>query len=217
MHSVRSIFFAILDTILPPRARTHRLRTLRDEDIALSPRAHTLLGNTVIALTDYTDETVRDLVQSLKYDGGGKAAQLCARALSEYLEEVIEEARLFSQQRVLIMPVPLHVSRMRERGFNQISLVLERLPPDLRDGTRAHLVHDVLVRARATAPQTHLPRAERLSNVAGAFSVAHPDAIRGAHVFLIDDVTTTGATLVNAGNALRRAGGHVQLLALARA
>jgi len=118
---------------------------------------------------------------------------------------------------MLLVPVPLHASRARERGFNQIALVLQSLPPEFRDGTRARLAPEVLVRSRATKQQTKLPRSERLSNVAGAFEVPDAGFVTHTHVFLIDDVATTGATLANAATPLRRAGATVTLLALARA
>ncbi len=73
------------------------------------------------------------------------------------------------------------------------------------------------MRTRETKPQTRLPRSERLSNVAGAFAVTDEQAIADTHIFILDDVTTTGATLANAATPLRRAGAKVTLLALARA
>jgi predicted amidophosphoribosyltransferase len=91
------------------------------------------------------------------------------------------------------------------------------LPQELRDGTAARLAAEVLMRARATKPQTRLPRSARLSNVAGAFELSPGADIKGTRIFLIDDVTTTGATLVNAAHPLRRAGADVTPLALARA
>jgi ComF family protein len=210
-------FDAVIDVVLPPRERTVRTKTLALEQIPLTPTNHDLLGTRLVTLMDYRRQEVRDLIQSLKYDGGTAAARLCAATLAEYLGEELSDERLFSRSRVLLVPVPLHRSRRRERGYNQISLVLESLPPEFRDGTKARLAPQMLVRARATQPQTRLPRSERLSNVAGAFALADGAEVKGARIFLIDDVATTGATLVNAAHPLRRAGADVTLLALARA
>jgi ComF family protein len=137
--------------------------------------------------------------------------------LAEYLQEEISSAKIFSQKKILLVPVPLHASRVRERGFNQIALVLQSLPQEFRDGTHSHLAPEVLARSRATKPQTKLHRSERLSNVAGAFAIPDGVHIKNVHIFLIDDVATTGATLANAATPLRRAGAAVTLLALARA
>jgi ComF family protein len=208
---------AILDAILPLRPRSARTKALRQEDIPLTPTSHELLGSHVTTLMNYQKKNVQDLIQSLKYDGAGHAAHLCASVLAEYLLEEISNAKNFSTKKILLIPVPLHASRARERGFNQIELVLNALPQEFRDGTRSSLDPRALVRARQTKQQTRLARSERLSNVAGAFMAPHPALVENTHIFLIDDVATTGATLVNAATPLRRAGATVTLLALARA
>jgi len=115
------------------------------------------------------------------------------------------------------MPIPLHLSREKARGFNQIEFVLNRLPREFSDGSLSTLEPDILERTRETKPQTRLSRSDRLSNVAGAFEVASGNDLKNSHIFLIDDVTTTGATLVNASTPLKRAGATVSLIALARA
>ena len=118
---------------------------------------------------------------------------------------------------LFIVPVPLHKNRARERGFNQIELVLKALPQEFRDGTLATYAPHLIERVRETKQQTRLSRSERLSNVAGAFSTPNAGALKKANIVLVDDVTTTGATLVNAAHPLRRAGADVTLIALARA
>ena len=217
MSRLWDILDTILDVILPPRARTMRTKQLSAEDIPLSPTSHDLLGVKITTLMNYQKQEVQDLIQSLKYDGGSRAAQLCAGVLAEYLLEEIASAKQFSTKNILLVPVPLHASRARERGFNQIELVLLSLPQEFRDGTTSRLAPEVIVRSRATKQQTRLSRSERLSNVAGAFEVPNTSFVKNTHVFLIDDVATTGATLANAATPLRRAGAFVTLLALARA
>lgn len=207
----------VVDTILPLHARSARTKARAAEDIPLSPTVHDLLGIRITTLMDYRNPAVEDLIRSLKYDGSGYGARLAATLLADYLREEIESQRNFSQKKILIVPVPLHKSRARERGFNQIELVLNALPQEFRDGTLARLAPEILQRTRATKPQTKLPRSERLSNVAGAFEVPDESLVRGSHIFLMDDVTTTGATLANAATPLRKAGADVALIALARA
>jgi ComF family protein len=207
----------LLDVVLPLRARAARTKSRRLEDIPLRPAEHDLLGERITTVMEYRTAAVQDLVRALKYDGSLHAATLAAQALADFLREEIASGKAFSPREVLLVPVPLHSSRKRERGFNQIELVLRALPKEFKDGTLARFAPEVLVRLRATGPQTKLPRRERIKNVVGAF--ACPDAARLAktHVFLVDDVTTTGATLVNAAAPLRKAGARVSLLALARA
>ncbi len=206
-----------LDVVLPPRERTARTKARTIDDIPLSPTPHELLGAKITTLMHYQNPAVEDLIRSLKYDGSGHAAHLAATVLADYLHEEIASQKSFSAREILLVPVPLHNTRTRERGWNQIELVLNALPTEFRDGTVSALAPKALARTRETKPQTRLPRSERLSNVAGAFEVADTGLIKNSHIFLLDDVTTTGATLVNAATPLKRAGATVTLLALARA
>ena len=217
MAAVRSGLEAAFDAILPPRARSARTKSRTIDEIPLCPTPHELLGTRITTLMDYRSAAVQDLIRSLKYDGSGHAARLAAALLADFLREEIAAARAFSPRRIFIIPIPLHTSRARERGFNQIELVLKALPREFRDGTIATLVPHALIRSRPTRQQTRLSRSERLTNVIGAFSVPDQTLVKKTHVFLIDDVTTTGATLLHAGAPLRKAGAEVTLLALARA
>ncbi len=113
----------------------------------------------------------------------------------------------------LLIPIPLHPSRLRERGYNQTLELLRPLAQTLGVPLRA----DALVRVRATPPQTGLDAAARRRNLRSAFAVA-PDATLPAHVAVFDDVMTTGATLREAAQTLLRAGvARVDAWALARA
>ena len=211
----------VLDAIIPLRGRSARTKQRTIDDIPLMPTPYDLLGVRITTLMDYQNPAVQDLIRSLKYDGSRHAAELAASLLADYLREEVATQRQFSARKILIIPMPLHTSRVRERGFNQIALVLDQLPKEFRDGTLAILAPETLVRSHATKPQTKLPRSERLSNVKDAFEVTGDEIpshrLRSTHVFLIDDVTTTGATLKHASAPLRKSGATVTLLALARA
>ena len=208
---------ALLDAVIPLRERAARTKARGAQDIPLSPTVHDLLGVRITTLMDYRETAVQDLVRSLKYDGSGYAAHLAAELLADYLREEIASAKTFSTKHILIVPVPLHKNRKSERGFNQIEVVLQALPPEFRDGSLARYAPQTLSRMRDTRQQTRLSRSERLSNVAGAFTLGGGIDVRKTKIFLLDDVTTTGATLANASTPLRKAGADVVLLALARA
>jgi len=114
--------------------------------------------------------------------------------------------------RELVVPVPLYWSRRLRRGFNQAELLARPLAQALG----VPLVK-TLRRRRATAHQSRLSSHDRGRNLAGAFAVHRPRSCRGRHVLLVDDVTTTGATLTAAAQALRDAGAEsVVALAAAR-
>lgn len=113
----------------------------------------------------------------------------------------------------LLVSVPLHLKRLRERGFNQAHLLITRWADSRQipsDGV-------ALSRTRWTSPQTGLSREERHRSVKGAFSVLHPDRISGRRILLVDDVYTTGATANECARVLMSAGAEfVDVLTLAR-
>ncbi|MGE5334586.1 MAG: ComF family protein [Nitrososphaerota archaeon] len=105
----------------------------------------------------------------------------------------------------MVIPVPLHRSRQRERGYNQAELLAGAFARLQGLSLRT----DILARTRATEAQTHLTGMERRRNVAGAFALrasALAATVRGKRILLIDDVTTTGSTLNAAAEPLRAAG-----------
>ena len=213
LRAFASLIQVALDTILPRKERVVRIDAYSIEDIPVSPVEHEILGAEITTLLEYKTQVVQDLVKALKYDRAGGAAKLLSGALAEYLREEIANIHAFSAQPIILMPVPLHASRIRERGFNQIEKVLQYLPPEFQDGTLSRIDATSLVRTRATPQQTRLSRRERLRNVEGAFEVLYD--VGDAHIILIDDVTTTGATLTEAARPLT--GKNVRLLTLAHA
>jgi len=121
----------------------------------------------------------------------------------------------------LVLPVPLHPSRRRERGFDQAELVARGLVRALRrdpEWRSVRVESHCLRRTRATAPQSGLSRVARRDNVRGVFAVVDPEKVRDRTVVLVDDVMTTGATLSACSAALKAAGAErVLALTLARA
>lgn len=102
----------------------------------------------------------------------------------------------------LIVPVPLHRSRLRQRGFNQAVLLGKVLSRRLS----IPLLPDTLARSRPTEPQIKLSAAERRLNVKGAFTVNRPGSVAGKRILLLDDVMTTGSTMDECAKELKNAG-----------
>jgi ComF family protein len=150
--------------------------------------------------------TLREAIHRFKYRN--------MRALAQPLGGLLVDAwHPLSQAIEVLVPVPLHRRRLRERGYNQSHLLALRLGA----ATGVPVVGDTLRRVRYTASQTHLGTLERRENVANAFAVAD-DRLRGKRVALVDDVCTTGATIEACGAALMAEGvGSVWALTVARA
>lgn len=121
----------------------------------------------------------------------------------------------------LLVPVPLHVSRQKERGFNQAELLAAGLRRELEKRRERQPIRPetrAVRRTRVTIPQTGLSLRQRHENVRGVFSVVAPDRLSGREAVLVDDVMTTGATVSACAGALKRAGARkVLVLTLARA
>ena len=163
------------------------------------------------------DHSLLKVIHCLKY--GGKI-QL-ARPLGVLL--FMAYRKMWDNHRIdLVIPVPLHLKRLKKRGFNQayqlvrdwnnLAKILDPQSPAVQIDRRA------LIRHKKTEPQTGLGRKERITNMKNAFTVCDTSKIEGEKILLVDDVYTTGATVNECAKALLRAGAaNVDVLTLARA
>ncbi|GAO41845.1 ComF family protein [Flavihumibacter petaseus] len=137
--------------------------------------------------------TVQELLHQIKYGGRADAAI----QLGTWMGYQLSSQNWFSTVDLLI-PLPLHPSRHRKRGYNQSALLCQ----GIASVSRKPVLADCLIRLIATSTQTHQHRGERYQNIKEAFRIAAPEKLEGRHVLLVDDVVTTGATLEAAGNQL---------------
>src|SRR5213594_2391409 len=140
---------------------------------------------------------VRQIVHEFKYGRQIHLRHLVAR----WLHAALDDERLRGRRFDVILPVPLHATRLRERGFNQASLLAALLSAQTSISSKP-----VLERIRYTTTQTALDRAERMENLHNAFRLRKNADVRGLRVLLIDDVLTTGSTLNECARVLKRAG-----------
>lgn len=159
------------------------------------------------------DGALRDIIHALKYERRTSLAPALATLIVEQCGDAFADADA-------VVPVPLHRSRQRARGFNQAALIARALPLPCAD---------ILVRVRATPSQTDLPADKRRWNVRGAFAVKgghSPFSLHGPRKqlrvpfspILVDDVATTGATLSECARVLKEAGAReVRAVAVGRA
>lgn len=172
------------------------------------------LSNTyglVTTLLPYKDKRVRGLIVEAKFHESRKAFEFLGTVLADYLLSLVEENG-FVDSRYVLVPVPLSKRRYRERGYNQVERMVREALTMLPDSFS--LSTTLLKRVRNTPPQTSLTRAKRLENMHAAFAVSGPIDPTVTYV-VVDDVTTTGATLQSACGALTHAGATVEAVALA--
>lgn len=148
------------------------------------------------------------LVHELKYQGRKKLAPLLGDALTSLMmtDGLLKHADL-------LVPIPLHPARMRERGYNQSELLAKRVSQ-----LTGIAISGALRRVKNTKTQARIvDEAARTRNLKGAFAVRPDAALHDKQVILIDDVTTTGATLNAAAQVLKQAGvGAVYALVVAQ-
>lgn len=146
-----------------------------------------------IHLLPYNEPPVKAAIHLNKYHYHTAAQQLLAAVLAKHLNTIPTPTYL--------VPIPLSGKRLRQRGYNQVHEVLKWVS---LNNTEHTLSANLLYRTRNTTPQTTLLRTERLKNMRGAFAVPKRQQTRvaGAHIILLDDVYTTGATFTAARLAL---------------
>jgi len=152
---------------------------------------------------------LRDLIHLLKYDQVRPAANVLGRMLAEAIEDL---QPLLAGSEVLLVPVPLHVRKLRQRGFNQSELIA-RAALKLKPLASQFQLSTVLERRRETKSQIGLSRHQRQQNIRGAFAVTKPHEVAGREILVVDDVFTTGATVSECARILRRAGASKMFVA----
>ncbi|GAA4330935.1 ComF family protein [Mucilaginibacter gynuensis] len=133
---------------------------------------------------------VQNMVHRFKYDGVQQIGVLLGSIAGEQLTQASAYNSIDH-----IIPVPLHKSKLRKRGFNQSACFADGLASKLT----ATVVIDNLVRIKATETQTKKSRFSRFENMQEVFAVQNPEQLAGKHVLLVDDIVTTGSTLEACG------------------
>jgi ComF family protein len=146
---------------------------------------------------------LRELIHLLKYNQVRPAANVLGRMLADAITDLLP---LFEGSEVLVVPVPLHKRKLRQRGFNQSELIARTALKLHSPADQFELRAAALERCRETASQIGLSRHQRRENLRGAFIVTRPEEIAEREILIVDDVFTTGTTVSECARVLHRAG-----------
>lgn len=203
--TLRSIGVVFSDTVFPLRNTASLVRDVTPETFAKLLTPH-LLPSGHIGLLPYRYTIVRAVILEAKFHRNPKAFSLLGTILTEYLDSMREEMHLLNPGEYTIVPIPLSTTRYRERGYNQVEEVLKCI--SISYNNRA------IIRIQDTKPQTSLSKSARMTNVRNAF-VTRGTFHMGTTYIVVDDVTTTGATLNEVATIFRSERVSVVTLALA--
>lgn len=177
-----NLFFRCWEYVFPERNdhRLVRLAEISDLLIHLNPT----IDKNFVSLLPFSETLVRATIHEAKFHANPKAWKLLGEVLSRYLKHCPEDT--------LILPIPLSKRRRKERGYNQVTEIIKMA---LKVVNKIELREDILIRLRETPPQTSLKKVERVKNMEGAFDTLHTNSLTNKNIIIVDDVTTTGATL----------------------
>lgn len=220
MTFFKTIYSTALDAIFPVSKEEQEALSIQPESAFKTlPRAKNFSTKEACSIFSYADERIRKLVWALKYKKSRQAAAIGGYALFKIL-------RIYSKatRPILVIPMPITKQRRRERGFNQCELLtaeIKRLAHESNRSERIQIVEDLLIRVRHKSRQTMKNRNERIESAHELFKVKgkkDEDKDKGEGedkgeetrkdclTIVIDDVITTGSTMKEAIEALRKAG-----------
>lgn len=161
------------------------------------------------SLFSYKDPTIKKALWLLKYKNKKNVAEILGAKLVELIrEEIVDIKTLYPNSPILIVPVPLARKRLRERGYNQCELLARTITKEIPD---LALENNLVQKIKETIPQAHMKnKKDRLQNLKDCFLITEKEKVEkkilGSQIILLDDITTTGATLFGIKKVLNRAG-----------
>lgn len=161
----------------------------------------------IYPLFEYHNPLIKKSIWLLKYKGKRRIAKIFAEVLyGKILEELSDLTLLEDFRQPILIPIPLSLKRKRERGFNQAELICREIIK-LDKNENLILEKNVLIKPKETEHQARIEdRNKRLKNIIGSFGIKNSEKIKNKNIILIDDVSTTGATLNEAKKILKQAG-----------
>lgn len=160
----------------------------------------------IMALYDYRDPIIRQAIWNLKYYKRRHIGPILGRLMYESYLEDISDIGAMAGRAILVIPVPMSRSRKKKRGYNQAEVIARNFC-ESTNSKILKLEKRVVIKIKDTTPQARITnRTRRLANMKGVFSIKNTDIVRGRTFIVIDDVTTTGATIREIIKLLNKAG-----------
>jgi competence protein ComFC len=215
MGFLNTILSNILDVIFPTKCLFcgKKNTDLCTECLVDIPSAERESAKWIFPLYDYRNPIIKKSLWMLKYSGKKRLAKVFAEGIYENMvEELSELAMMENFHEAILIPIPLSKRRYRERGFNQAELICEEIIKinNFRKNMNLKLENNILIKPKETEHQARIKdRNVRLKNIIGSFALKNTEAvelIKNKNIILIDDITTTGATLTEAKKILKLSG-----------
>ncbi len=203
---------AILDIIFPAKCIScgHAGSDLCTKCLSESPEVERESGKWIFPIYDYRHPPIKKALWLFKYKGKKRLANVFAEIIyGKILEELSDLSIMENFVEPVLIPIPLSEKRRKERGYNQAELICKKLINinNLRHGIDLRLENNILIKPQETKHQARIEnRAERLKNITGSFAVKNGELLKNKNIILIDDITTTGATLNEARKILKQSG-----------
>lgn len=206
-NSLTKMWKIFLGLLFPIHSDQDFLNKLTAEKfLSLAKPACPPLTPNTLSLFNYKDKIVKKAIWSLKFKNNQAIAKLFAEVIYDNLVEELSNLKLTANfDRPLLIVIPLSRQRYKDRGYNQVDLIAQAIAK-LDRGIFLDYKKNVLKKIKNTQAQSGIKNKEnRLKNVRGCFKITDPKIIQNQNIILLDDVTTTGATLTEAVSTLKTA------------
>jgi len=207
--SLKNILNFILETLFPSRCMGcgKENEILCDFCVSKIRLAERETEDKIISVFDYRDPIIKKAIWELKYHHKRHISEKLGKLLYEFLLEEISGMRNINSGRPFcVIPVPISNKKTKLRGYNQ-SLAIAKSFCESSNEKIFELKNNIIIKEKETIPQAQITnRQERLENIRGVFGIQHAEEIRGRTIVIIDDVTTTGGTIMEIMKLLKKSG-----------
>lgn len=207
---VKKMLNIVFDFLFPEKC----VKCFKKDKIICDDCVYTLLNSreniheNIFSVFSYKDPYVKKILINLKYFNRKSFGEKLGEILYERFLEEISEINIFDERKIILIPIPMTKKRLRIRGYNQSFLIAKSLyETSLQKENIFELENNILIKIKETERQAKIKnRKIRLENLRGSFSCINTEKIKGRAVIIVDDISTTGATIKEAMRVLKKSG-----------